>query len=205
MVSALWTQTVQLWMFMDVSSADTKICIINWNHQLECRKNKRGHSTFQTNKQKWIQQHVLMMERNQLKLISQDTSSRLSLHKYWSVTTCFCHAVHQTLHSINAHLHEAYKTKRISDIGVYFWKVLLLYPQQHIHHRRLEIPLNPNVLDPWLQVHVSPHIGCQLLAAPDSLQQPVATVSHRPLSRTCLSLHTLWRICSNIRRTLLPN
>jgi hypothetical protein len=145
------------------------------------------------------------MERNQSKLISQDTSSRLYLHKYWRVTTCFCHAVHQTLHSINAHLHEAYNTKRISDTGIYFWKVLLSCPQHHIYRRRLEILLNPDVLDPWLQVHVSPHIGCQLLAASDRLQQPVATVRQRPLSRTCLSLRTLYRICCNIRRTLLPN
>jgi hypothetical protein len=67
-------------------SAGTKICMNNWHHQLECRKDKTAQLTIQTNKQKrllskkQIYQHMLMMERNQSKLISQDTSSRLSLH-----------------------------------------------------------------------------------------------------------------------------
>jgi hypothetical protein len=71
-------------------SADTNICMNNWSHQLDCIKNKIRHSTNKTNKEKLllrkkekqIHQHVFMMERNQSKLMSQDTSSRLSLHKY---------------------------------------------------------------------------------------------------------------------------
>jgi hypothetical protein len=64
-------------------SAGMKICMNNWNHQLECGKNKTGQSPIHTNKQRRVffskkantSTHAHDGEK------SQDITTRLSLHK----------------------------------------------------------------------------------------------------------------------------
>jgi hypothetical protein len=192
---------------MDVSQLIQTFFMINWSHQMECEKNKTGHSTIQTNKQKrFLSKSKYINTCSWWREISRNVYHRTPAVAYLSTNVGALPRVSVMLSIRHRTASTPICTRLTGQRGyltrIFFWMVLLSCPQ---HHRRLQIPLNPDVLDTWLQVHVSPHIGCQLLAASDSLQQPVATVSQRPLSRTCLSLRTLWRICSDIKRTLLPN